>query len=102
MLQICKLAQKILHAILRRMVYSMSGNEQYLKSQFGKIGRFSCILVISPDFPDFVAKNGGRGLSNWHEKLQIFTTRWRCSIFTHIQIEEILFKFINYSKYLHI
>ena len=56
MLQTCKPAQKILHAILRRMVYSLSGNEQYLKSQFGKIGRFSCILVISPDFPDFVAK----------------------------------------------
>ena len=55
MLQTCRLAQKILHAILRRMMYSMSGNKQYLKSQFDEIGRFSCFLGFFRDFHDFVA-----------------------------------------------
>ena len=61
MLQTCKLAQNFLNAILRRMVYSMNGNEQYLKSQFGEIGRFSCIFGYFPDFPDFVAAKQGAG-----------------------------------------
>ena len=43
------------------MVYSMNGNEQYLKSQFGEIGRFSCIFGYFPDFPDFVAAKQGAG-----------------------------------------
>ena len=42
-LQTCQLAQKIINAILHRMVYNLSGIEQYLKSPFGEIGRFPCI-----------------------------------------------------------
>ena len=41
MLQTCRLAQKIQHVILRRMVCDLSGKKLYLKSQFGEIGRFS-------------------------------------------------------------
>ena len=62
MLQTCKSAQKILRAILRRMIYSLSVNKQYLKSQFGEIGRLSCIFGFFPDFPDFVAVKCGAGL----------------------------------------
>ena len=58
-LQICKLVQKILNAILRRMMYSLGGNTLYLKSQFGEIGRFSCFLAFSHDFQDFVAAKRG-------------------------------------------
>ena len=53
--QTCKLAQKFLHTILRRMVYILCGNKQYLKSQFGVNGHFPCILGFFPDFLDFVA-----------------------------------------------
>ena len=60
-LQTCKLAQKILHAILRRMVYNLSGIKLYLKSQFGEIGHFSCILGFFPDFLNFVAEKRWAG-----------------------------------------
>ena len=64
MLETCKLAQKMLHNILRRMVYDLSGNKQCLNSDFGESGRVSCILGVSPDFHEFVAVKRGRGLSN--------------------------------------
>ena len=43
------------------MMYDLIGNKQYLKSQFGKIGRFSCILGVFLDFHDFVAAKRGAG-----------------------------------------
>ena len=97
MLQTCKLAQKILYAILRRMVCNSSGNKQYLKFHFGKIGRFSCVMGDFPDFRDFVAaKRGGGGACRiGMEKLQISATRWRCSIPIHFQIVLINFVLIN-------
>ena len=77
------------------MVYNFRGNEQYLKSRFGKIGRFSCILGFFPIFMIFSRQNGGRGLSNWPEKLHISDTRGRFSIFIHMQIDSINFIQIN-------
>ena len=62
-LQTCKLAYKILHQTLRRMVLSFSGNKQYLKNQFSEIVCFSSIFGFFPDFSDFVtAKRGGGGV----------------------------------------
>ena len=101
-LQTCKLAQKILYAILHQMMYNLSGYEQYLKSQLCEIGRFSCILGVFPIFPFLTRKNGGRGLWNWHEKLQISDIRWRCLIFIFKSIKLIVFKLIYYSFNLHI
>ena len=83
MLETCKLAQKILHVILRRMVCNLSRNKLYLKSQFGEIGRFSCILGFFPIFMNFSRENGGRGLSNRNENLRVFGTRWRYSKSIH-------------------
>ena len=60
-LQTSYLAQKILPAILRRMVHGLSGKKQYLKSQICENGRFPCILWVFPDFTDFVAAKRGAG-----------------------------------------
>ena len=57
----CKLAQKILNVILRRMLYNLNGNKHYLKSRFGEIGHFPCIFGFFPDFHDFVAAKRGAG-----------------------------------------
>ena len=55
MLQTCKLAQKIPNAILRRMLYSLSGNKQYLKSHLAKLVLFRAFWWFFLIFPDFVA-----------------------------------------------
>ena len=87
MLQTWKLAQKILNAILRRMVYSLRGNKQYLKSQFGEIGRFSCFSGVFPNFPDFVAAKRGAGPIESPRKLQISVTRWHYYQFSNRLIQ---------------
>ena len=54
------------------MVYSTRENKQYLKSQIGEIGRFSCILGFFPDFPDFVAAKLWAGLIELARKASDF------------------------------
>ena len=77
------------------MVYSLRGIEQYLKSHFGEIGRFSCILGFFPDFHDFVVAKRGAGPIESTWKFHISDTRGRFSIFMNIQIDLINLILIN-------
>ena len=99
MLKTCKLAQKILNSILRRMVYNLCGNKQYLKSQFGENGRFSCILGFFPIFMILSRQNEGRGMKSFIVPTPEGAFQFS-SLFKSIQL--ILFKLINYSIYLNI
>ena len=95
-LQTWNLAQKIRHAILRRMVYSESGNKLYLKSQFGEIGRFSCILGFFRDFHDFVAAKRWAGLIELACKASDF--RHQMALFNFHQYSNRFYSFhFNYS-----
>ena len=89
-IQTCKLAQKILHAILRRMVYSLNEKKRYLKSQHREIGRFLCIFAFFSDFPDFIAAKPGGGAYGIGTKASYFRHQMALSYFS------------NYSFYLEI
>ena len=67
-LQVWELSQKISFAILRRLVYDISGNNAYLKSEIGQNGRFWCILGFFTNFRRF-----------WDWNLHTPVTRWRWS-----------------------